>query len=453
MSAGYMNNNVCNELNRLLSCFKSDNEEIKEIKPYSILVYGINGVGKTALVKECFDHTGLVWFWIDSSMLDEKETLADVLNKIEDTGARVTIIDDLEQIVTEDDISSKSETYLAIRNFIDNMTKNGKLIIAIANDLFYGRTEAKGIWNFDYRIEVPLMKDTTPHRISEGFWKHRLDGFTDEKAITSIFAGLSTDEMEEIDKKKRIYEVGDSEAYEYKRILNAAVEVLFGIPYLLSVAPEDITKQRFENAVYEAGRIIVSEITKPGSIRISTIHRLPGECGGNTLRYESFDPHPTMKYHEDEVMYMLAGKAAIETVYGQVDATCKDDLKKAFKIVYDCETQLCPDGFDVYSAKQSLEMGVKVKGLGTFSKARREQQYLGTDESSEYLQAIIRTAVSDRMDSLYEKTCKLIKDNRSFLDAIVYHLANSYTITQLEISRMYIESSRKNRWFLKRMEG
>lgn len=429
MNNGYDNFNVCNELERLLSCFKSQDEKIKGMRPQSILIYGRDGLGKTSLVDERIKFAELESVKVNSTLLGGNTSLIDMLKDTENAGidrtGQVIVIDDMEQLLSAKDAESNSETFIEIRRFISNMADKGNLVIAIVNAWPYYPTYISRIWSFEYQIEVPWMRGRTPLWISQEFWKDKLEDGVDEGAIASVFSGLSMGELEKIYKKKCLYEIGNSEPYEYRRILNAAVEVLFGIPYMLSEAPADISDGRFEGAVYEAGKIVVSEITNPGSIRISTIHRLPGTCGGRTHRYQSYDVYPTMKQNEDEVMYLLAGKAAIDVVYGLIDSACKDDLELAAQIVYDCESRLCPYDFDVYP----------------------------TDKPSSNMQEMIESAVSATLKTLYEKTCKLIKDNRSFLDAIVYHLANSYTVTQLEISRLYIESPKKRRWFLRMMEG
>ncbi len=59
MNNGYDIFNVSNELERLLSCFKSQNEKMDGKRPQSILIYGIDGVGKTALVDERIKYAGL----------------------------------------------------------------------------------------------------------------------------------------------------------------------------------------------------------------------------------------------------------------------------------------------------------------------------------------------------------------------------------------------------------
>ena len=159
MNNGYGNFNVSDELERLLSCFKSQNEKIEGMRPQSILIYGIDGVGKTALVDERIKCAGFESVKINPALLRENVSLIDALkdaeNNVTERNGQVIVIDDMEQLLSAEDVESNSEAYIMIRRFVSNMIHKGKLLITIVNDEFYCPAYIFEICNFEYQIEVP----------------------------------------------------------------------------------------------------------------------------------------------------------------------------------------------------------------------------------------------------------------------------------------------------------
>ncbi len=409
----FINENVKNELVMLLRCYVSKSPKLEGIRPKSILLYGVRGVGKTSLIKEVIADENIPHILLEPAMIPKEmnfeKFLKESVEHISEKDRCVVILDNLDPLLSS----------AAIRWWDSHDAGNGHLLIAVADVPPDHPRSGPESSLFEYVIEVPpLGKEQADMKTLE-FWKNKADNGeiklknADVSVITDIMDGLPPEASETVFRKVCLYEVGDVlyPIGDYERIvLIAAVDALCGVPYKLSEAPDDIRSENCEGVVYEAGKVVVSELLKPGSVRLSTIHHLPGDPAGKTLRYPLKTAERTPEEERNEVKFLLAGKAAVEAVYGKGTSRCRKDLSEAASIVSDLVTWDCSLDFTIFPVS----------------------------DPSETMKAAVEKAAASELKQLYDETCSIVREHRIFLDAVFNHLVKAYTITQKELSRIYM---------------
>lgn len=119
-----------------------------------------------------------------------------------------------------------------------------------------------------------------------------------------------------------------------------------------------------------------------------------------------------MKFMEARVMSLLAGKAAIEVVFGDIDVGCNNDLHRAYNIAKRFVDDYCGYGFDNWEG--ILDNHVTGRAVADRKEA----------------------LVSFQIQQYYQRTKKLLIENRGFLDALANELMEKKTIVHADIQRI-----------------
>ena len=109
---------------------------------------------------------------------------------------------------------------------------------------------------------------------------------------------------------------------------------------------------------------------------------------------------------ENRVTVILGGKASTEICFGETDVGVSSDLRRAFDIVERFADHYCANGFDRWVSGQYTSNSLL---------ERKEMQ------------------ITVEMEKLYEKSKKILIDNREFLDKLATALMNKDILTSVEI--------------------
>lgn len=98
-------------------------------------------------------------------------------------------------------------------------------------------------------------------------------------------------------------------------------------------------------AYHEAGHTVAAEMLESDSVDLVTVRQNTGTTGGLTCYHLLDDYWVSKKHMENRAIALLAGKAAIEIVFGETDTGANNDLHRAFDIVSRFVDNYCAYGF------------------------------------------------------------------------------------------------------------
>ena len=188
-------------------------------------------------------------------------------------------------------------------------------------------------------------------------------------------------------------------------IIRACIRVIYNAPE--STAPHNpVILER--TSYHEAGHAVVAEILEPGSVDLVSVRKNTGTVGGFTA-YHNHDDYWISKTHmENRVTAILAGKAATEIVFGEVDTGANNDLHRAFDIVQRFADNYCSYGFGYWEERDSSPNRL----------SRREDR------------------ISSDMEMYYARARKILIDNRDFLERLAKRLQEKDTLVSFEIKEI-----------------
>ena len=111
---------------------------------------------------------------------------------------------------------------------------------------------------------------------------------------------------------------------------------------------------------------------------------------------------------ENRVTAILAGKAATEIVFGEVDTGANNDLHRAFDIVQRFADNYCSYGFGYWEERDSSPTRL----------SRREDR------------------ITADMEAYYERARKILLENRDFLERLAERLREKDTVVGSEIQEI-----------------
>ena len=227
------------------------------------------------------------------------------------------------------------------------------------------------------------------------------------KQVARILAGSSCAELETIINEAGVYAgYENKEKIEMSDIIRAAMRVIYEAPEELSNEQKRFIK---ETAYHEAGHAVVAEVLEPESVNIVSVKKYTGDIGGITSYHQDEDYFHSKKYMENRVLSLLAGKAATELVYGDVDVGANNDIHRARDIVERFVDNYCSYGFDRFEFQHNHSNDLMV---------RRE------------------SLIFSEMDRYYQMTKKLLIQNREFLDKLVNALVEKETLVTEEVQKI-----------------
>ena len=158
--------------------------------------------------------------------------------------------------------------------------------------------------------------------------------------------------------------------------------------------------------------MLVSEIQEPGSVILATVKKHDGGNTGGFVSYKNDDDYfESMIFMENRVRACLAGKAATEIVYGQIDVGANFDLHRAFDIVKRFVDSYCGYGFGYWETITD----------------REESQIVANRKA---------LLVQSEMERYYQQTKRILIENRELLDRLTDALADKKVILYQDIQNI-----------------
>ncbi len=407
--------------------------------PKGVLLVGPPGTGKTLLAKAVAGEAGVPFFSISGSDFVEMfvgvgaSRVRDLFEQARKNLPAIIFIDEIDAVGRQRGAGlggghdEREQTLNQLLVEMDGFGANeGIIMIAATNRpdildpalLRPGRFDRQVVVSYPdqkgreailkvHSVNKPIDKSVSLATVAKGtygFTGADLENLLNESAILSARRNKKTITAEEIDE--------------------AMLKVVMGPE---KASREHNVQNKKKTAYHEAGHALAARLlpTQDTVHQVSIIPR--GRAGGFTLSLPDSDKSYISKNEMlESIVMMLAGRAAENIVFGEVNTGASSDLDKA------TET----------ARKMVMQYGMSDRlGYVTFTNGDHEV-FLGRDLSqgrnySEAVASVIDEEIKRIIDECYKKCEKLLTDNREKLDAIANALVHREKLDGAEFEDVF----------------
>lgn len=402
-------NGIKLELERMCDILNNSEkyEKLGVVPPAGLLLHGEPGVGKTTMAQCLIDAVGRNTY-VCRKNVSKAELLHEIRRAFEQASQNepaIVFLDDLDKFANEDEYHRNAEEFVTVQACMDEFKGKKVFVIATANDVDKFPNSLLRAGRFDKIIEISNPKGDDAVEIVKYYLSQKnYVSDLDYGAIARILDGKSCAELEAV-----INEAGVYAGFENKQqidmddVVRACMRVIFKAPYNLKDNDPDYAERV---AYHEAGHAVVAEVLEKGSVSIVSTCPHGDKIGGITDYYQTEKYWQSKIYMENRVMVLLAGKAATEVKYGEVDVGANSDLHRVFDIVTRFVDDYCSYGFE------------------SWQEAR---------EASNNLFSRRETQIYTEIARYYQQARKILVDNREFLDKLAQALVERKTLIGKEV--------------------
>ena len=402
--------------------------------PKGVLLVGPPGTGKTLLARAVAGEAKVPFYYISGSDFVElfvgigASRVRDMFKQAKMNAPCLIFIDEIDAVGRQRGTGlggghdEREQTLNQLLTEMDGFGPHeGIIVIAATNrpDVLdpallrpgrFDRQVTVGLPDKNARIEIlkvhaknkTLAKDITLENLAKrtpGFSGADLENLLNEAALLTVRRNKKEITMEEIDE--------------------ATDRVIMG--------PAKVTKKYTDKekrlvAYHEAGHAVVG-LKLEGANDVQKITIIPrGQAGGYTMMTPKEE---TFNYTKDELLEsicgLLGGRVAEEVEFKEITTGAHDDFKKATKIARSMVTE--------YGMSKLGPMMLEEPSGNTFL----GRDYTKNRNISDIVAHEIDEEMRNIINECYEKTKKIIKDNKKLLDLIAKTLLEEETITKEQI--------------------
>jgi len=384
-----------------------------------LLLCGEPGVGKSLMAKCLIKATKR-----NNYVLRKDKPNGDFINEIRNTfdkaiknAPSIVLLDDLDKFANEDELRRDAEEYVTIQTWIDNIKSSDKevFVVATANNVRKIPNSLLRSGRFSKRIEVKNPKGKTAEKIMDYYLRQKQNiGDVNIKEIARLLNGKSCADLEAVVNEASIIAAYENkEKVEHQDLVRASLRIIYDAPEACDDEIDDLLfAQRLQAkkkvACHEAGHVIVAELLEPESVTLASIARYNGNRAGITSYYQDETYWSSINSMQNRVKTLLAGKAATEVVFGEIDVGADSDLSRAHNIVLRIVDCYCAYGFD--SFVRPLQSPYAIENCA--HKTRLE------------------------IEKYYQEVKSMIMKNREFLDKVINAFLQKTTLLLSDIQEI-----------------
>lgn len=406
--------------------------------PKGVLLVGPPGTGKTLLARAIAGEANVPFFLISGSDFVEMfvgvgaSRVRDLFAQAKKNSPCIVFVDEIDAVGRHRGAGlggghdEREQTLNQLLVEMDGFENNrGTIVMAATNrpDVLDPALLRPG--RFDRQIAVPLPdlkgreailkvhSEKTPlkkdvdlaviARSTPGFSGADLENLVNESALHAARRGVNAVSMED---------------FEY-----AKDKVMMGSERKSLVISD---KEREITAYHEAGHAVVAKLT-PGTDPIHKVTIIPrGMALGLTQQIPEEDKYTQSRsYLNAMIMVLLGGRAAEEVIFGERTSGAGNDLKRVTEI----------------ARKMVCEWGMS-ENIGPISLAKTDEQvFLGKEfqrsaEHSQQTAEEIDKEIKNIVETNYEKTLKVIRENTDLLKSVARRLLKKESIDGKEIDEI-----------------
>ncbi|MDE6060739.1 MAG: AAA family ATPase, partial [Clostridia bacterium] len=384
-------------------------QELGVATPRGLLLHGAPGVGKTLMATCVVEESGRRAYTCrkTKSSSDFVNEISSIFAEAKNNTPSIVFLDDMDKFANEDSCHKNADEFVTLQACIDDIKNSEVFVLATANELDNLPESLLRAGRFDKVMHIFAPDRNDGVKIVEYYLKQKncLNDIELEN-FARLLVGNSCAEIETV-----INDAGVIAAFENKSaigkedLLEACMQMVFKAPK--SSVPHD--PEILEKVAYhEAGHAVVAELLEAGSVTVVSVCRHCGEIGGITSFYKNANFDTDIIYKDNRVIALLAGRAAYEIKYGEIDVGASGDLRSAFHIVERGVENFCEDGFDTYYERP-------------------------VDENSDSFRLRREIKIQSKLSSFYRQARKLLIKNREFLDKLAEALIEKHTLMSDDI--------------------
>ena len=411
--------------------------EIGAKLPRGALLVGPPGTGKTLLAKAVAGEAKVPFFSLSGSEFVElyvgvgASRVRDLFKRANSMAPCIIFIDEIDAIGRSRDTrhaggdSEREQTLNQLLSEMDGFdTSKGIVVLAATNRPEVLDKALLRPGRFDRRITVSrpdLQGRIDTLRVHSK--NVRLDDTVDFKELALATAGSVGADLANIVNEGALAAVRNRREYVSQKDLLSAVETVFAGKEKKQKLLSDSEKKIV--AYHETGHALVSALQKHTVPiqKITIIPRTDGALGYVWNVPEEEKQLETKKEMEEEIITLLAGRAAEELKFDSITNGASNDIEKATNIARTMVT--------MYGMSEKFGM-VQLEGItGEYLDRRRVLNCSSETETK------VDTEVKNMIKSFYEKAMKLLKKNMETLDAIATVLYEKENLTGKEFMELF----------------
>ena len=376
-----------------------------------LLLHGEPGVGKTLMAKCFIKASKRPTFVVRKDLPDGDfvKYIKSTFEKAKKQAPSIVFLDDMDKFANEDENHRNAEEFVTIQSCIDECKDDEVFVLATTNELHAIPRSLLRPGRFDKSIVIDNPEGLDAERIIKHYLKKKKCGKdVDAKEVARLLNGKSCATLETV-----INEAGVYAGYENRKevSMNDLVRAFMRVVYK---APEKLkfkdNKYMLQTAYHEAGHTIVAEILEPGSVPFVTIQPHDGGVAGFAHIDNDENYFEDKQFMENRVISLLAGRAAIEVVYGVTDVGANNDIHRAFDIVERFIDNYCTYGFTNWEGNTTnVPVGLEEKRMNY---------------------------ITCEMERYYQQAKKIIIENREYLDSVTKELFDKKVLLARDIQRL-----------------
>ena len=405
--------------------------------PRGALLVGPPGTGKTLLAKAAAGEANVPFFSLSGSEFVEMyvgvgaSRVRDLFKKANQMAPCIIFIDEIDAIGRSRDTrhsggdTEREQTLNQLLSEMDGFdTSKGIVVLAATNRPEVLDKALLRPGRFDRRIIV--SKPDLQGRI-DTLRVHsknvKMDETVDYKELALATSGAVGADLANIINEAALAAVRNGRVFVGQKDLLDSVEVVFAgkekKAKLLSPKEKQIV------AYHEVGHALVSAMQK-NTVPIQKITIIPRTDGALGFVWNVPDEEKQLETKlemEEEIVTLLAGRAAEELKFESVTNGASNDIEKATNIARTMVT--------MYGMSDKFGM-VQLEGItGEYLDRRRVLNCSSETETK------VDTEVKNMIKSAYEKAYKMLKKNADTLDAIAKVLIEKENLTGTEFMKLY----------------
>ena len=386
-------------------------KELGSVIPHGLFLYGDPGLGKSTFAMGIINSVKRKSYIIRKTKSDGDfiEYMNKVFDDAKNNQPSIILLDDIDKFA-EDNKSDNNEEFVAVQALIDDIKDLDIFVIATANKKYLLPSSLLRSGRFDIKIKLDYPDEKDSYEIIEYYLGNKkLDDSVYVKNISYILEHLSCADLEKVCNQAGLYAgFKNKKAIGMDELLRASLELEYG-----ANIEDNYTDDKYALNVsyHEAGHAVVGELLEPKSVSFITIAKNGSDTRGITKYHNNDYYFDDIKFMENRIITLLAGKAATDIIYNTCDVGANNDLRRAYDIAVRFVDNYCMFGFDSWNND--------------------------ADNPSEKVKNNRDDKVNELMSKYYNRARELLLLNMDKLDALANQLKNNKILFQDEIEDIF----------------